>query len=332
MRRACSDMNNAASRRRKGRVMRAGLVSLAVVLALAGAASSASGHPRDGLAALRIQPTHSLVPQRSGAGSQTYPDRVGDAVNGAPDLSGITVANDDQGNITFTIALANHSSDFQSNEGVLVVMDTDGNAGTGDKGGFDYVYAGIKDHSGLFVWNGTTYVPATATTLQSTGVVSGQTTFKINRSDLGNTTGLTFYVETTRDNGDTIGDDAPDGTGVFTYKLVLPAPPPPPPTTTTPPAAPRFVVTPVGVPHAGKQFVVRTRVLLGAQSASPSALGCAAAIGKVAVRTAAVKGPAPYRSCVVTVPRRTTGKSLTVTLLVQYKTSGTTRRLTYKIR
>ena len=329
---ASRDMNRAGSQRRKGRVMKAGLVLLTGALVVAGVAASASGHPRDSRAALRLQSTRAFVPLRAGAGSQNYADRVGDAVNGAPDISTIAVANDDQGNITVTVTLANHASDFQPNEGVLVVMDTDGNGATGN-GGFDYVYAGVKDHTGLFIWNGSSFAPAGAPSLQSSAA-SGQIAFRINRSDLGNTTGLNLYVETTRDNGASIGDDAPDGNGVFTYRLVLPtAPPPPPPTTTTPPsAAPRFVVSPVGLPHAGKRFVVRARVLLGAQSVSPSALGCAAKVGSSAVRTTAVNGPAPYRSCVVVIPTRSKGKSVTMTLLVQYKSSGTTRRLTYKIR
>lgn len=311
--------------------MKAGLVSLAALLAVAGAAAAASGHPRGDGIFLGLQPARTLVPLRAGAGSQSYTDRVGDAVNGAPDISGIAVTNDDQGNITVTVTLANHSSDFQPNEGVLVVMDTDGNGATGN-GGFDYVYAGVKDHTGLFVWNGSGFTAASAPTLQSsTG--AGQISFRVNRSDLGNTTGLNFYVETTRDNGASIGDDAPDGNGVFTYQLVLPSAPPPPPTTTTkPPPPPRFVVSPVGLPHSGKRFVVRARILLGAQSVSPSALGCAAKVGSSPVRTTAVNGPAPYRSCVVVIPVRSTGKSVTVTLLVQYKTSGTTRRLTYRIR
>lgn len=326
------DMNRAGVQRRKGRVMKAGLVLLAAALVVAGVAASASGHPRDSRATLRLQPTRAFVPLRAGAGSQGYADRVGDAVNGAPDISTITVANDDQGNITVTVMLANHSSDFQPNEGVLVVMDTDGNGATGN-GGFDYVYAGVKDHTGLFVWNGSSFTAASAPSLQSS-TAPGQISFRINRSDLGNTTGLNFYAETTRDNGQSIGDDAPDGNGVFTYRLVLPtAPPPPPPTTTTPPpAAPRFVVSPVGLPHAGKRFVVRARVLLGAQSVSPSALGCAAKVGSSAVKTTVLNGPAPYRSCVVTIPSRSKGKAVTMTLLVQYKSSGTTRRLTYKIR
>jgi hypothetical protein len=312
--------------------MKGGLVLVAATLVVSGAAAPASGHPRERRAELGLQPSRALVPLRAGAGSQNYGDRIGDAVNGAPDISAIAVANDDQGNITVTVTLANHPSDFQPNEGVLVVMDTDGNGATGN-GGFDYVFAGVKDRTGLFVWNGSSFGGASAPSLQSS-TAAGQIAFRINRSDLGNTTGLNFYVETTRDNGDSIGDDAPDGNGVFTYRLVLPTapPPPPPPTTTPPPAAPRFVVSPVGLPHPGKRFVVRARVLLGGQSVSPSALGCAANVGSSPVRTTAVNGPAPYRSCVVLIPIRSKRKSVTMTLLVQYESSATTRRLTYRIR
>jgi len=316
--------------------MKAGLVSLAAAaLVVAGVAASASGHPRS-----RAEPSldrvHSVVPTRAGAGSQSYTDRVGDAVGGAPDISTIVVVNDDLGNITMTVTLANHASDFQPNEGILVAMDTDANASTGN-GGFDFVYAGVKDHTGLFAWNGTSFGAINAATLQST-TAPGQIAFRINRSELGNTTALNFFAETTRDNGTSVGDDAPDGTGVFTYRLVLPGapPPPPPPTTTTPapppPPTPRFAVAALGVPHAGKRFVVRARVVVGSLSAVPSALGCAAKIGTSPVRTTAVKGPAPYRACVITIPIRTAGKRLTVTLLIQYKSAGTTRSLGYTIR
>jgi hypothetical protein len=310
-------------------VVKAGLVTVAAALAVACAAASASGHPRETSAGFGPRPA--FVTERAGTGSQTYSDRIGDAVNGAPDISSIAVANDDQGFITVTVTLANHASDFQPNEGVLVVMDTDGNSATGSAG-FDYVYAGIKDQTFLYFWNGSSFAVASAPTLQSS-TAPGQISFRVNRSDLGNTTGLSFYVQTSRDNGASFGDDAPDGSGVFTYRLVLPTTPTPPPTTTTrPPPPPRFVVSPVGVPHPGKRFVVQARILLGTQSVSPSALGCAARVGVSAVRTTAVNGPAPYRSCVIAIPVRSKGKSVTVTLLVQYKTSATTRRLTYRIR
>ena len=301
--------------------MRAGFVSLATAaLVVASTASVASTYPRDARAGFRPERVNPLVPQHVGSGSRTFPDRVGDAVSGAPDISGVTVANDDQGNISMTVMLVNEASNFQPNEGVLVAMDTDENIATGS-GGFDYVYSGVKDHVGLFTWNGSTFAAVSPPTLQTTG----PTSFRINRSDLGNTTGIAFFVETTLDNGDSVGDDAPDGSGVFTYRLALPGVEPPLP-------KPTFAVMPVGVPHAGKRFVVSARVMIGSVSASPSALGCAARIGTSPLKTAAVREPGPYRACVVTIPIRTAGKRLTVTLVMQYKSVGTTRRLGYTIR
>ena len=51
--------------------MKAGLVLVAAALVVAGVAASASGHPRDSRAALRLQPARAFVPLRAGAGSQT---------------------------------------------------------------------------------------------------------------------------------------------------------------------------------------------------------------------------------------------------------------------
>jgi hypothetical protein len=299
--------------------MKAGLVSVAAVaLLLVGVVpAAASGRTRGAKTGLGLARVHSFVPLRGGAGTQTYPDKVGDALDGTPDISAVTLANDDQGNISMTVTLVNHPADFQPNEGFLVAMDTDGNINTGS-GGFDYVYAGVEGNTGLFAWSGSTFAAANTTTLQ----VTSPTSFRINRSDLGNTTSIAFFVETTKDNGASVGDDAPDGSGVFTYTLVLPE-------STTPP---KFAVVASGVPHAGKRFVVRARVVIGSLSASPSALGCAARIGTSPLRTAAAKAPAPYRACVITIPIRTAGKRLTVTLVMKYKSVGTTRRLGYTIR
>ncbi len=326
--------------------MKAVLATLAAAgLAAAGLAAAASGHSSSGSHAkiqvdqglyqqLRSQarPLRVAVPSRTSAGSQTYNDTTGDAVNGAPDIGSVTAANDDAGNITFDVAFFGGNASLQSNEGVVIVMDTDRNASTGS-GGFDYLFVGVKDHFGLLVWNGSSFVFSTAASAHATEAPH-HVMFAVNRADLGNTTAINFYLETTRDNLQTIGDDAPNGTGVYTYSLILPSAP----TTTTtplppPPApAPKFVVTPVGVPHAGKRFVVRARVVIGSLSALPSALGCAAKIGTSPVRTSVLNGPAPYRQCVATVPVRTTGKTLTVTLLMQYKSTGATRKLAFRIQ
>ena len=54
-----------------------------------------------------------------------------------------------------TVSFANRFSDLKDNDGFEIIMDTDQNSSTGN-GGFDYIYVGIKDRNGLFVWNGST--------------------------------------------------------------------------------------------------------------------------------------------------------------------------------
>jgi hypothetical protein len=282
------------------------------------------------------------------AGSQTFTDDKGDSVADAPDMTTIDVSNDDAGNITMTLSFANRFSDLQSNDGFEIIMDTDHNASTGN-GGFDYIYVGIKDRNGLFGWTGSSFTPANANTVRGFNG-GGKAGVTVNRTDLGNATVVRFFVVTTRDFGQSFGDQAPNGNGVYEYDLVLPgqtpatttttttttttAPPPPTTTTTTAPPAPtpRFVVTPVGVPHTGKHFVVRTRVALGELSAQPGTLACTAKVGTRSARTAGQKGPGPFRSCVVTVPAGTTGKTLVIVLKISFKGTTTTRTLRFRIR
>src|SRR5437879_6395717 len=186
--------------------MKALLASLvAAALAVVGFSTAASGHARaDSRSKVLLSQrfsrqlsgvngaTRVFVPTRLAAGSQTYSDPTGDAVNDAPDISSIVVANDDAGVITVAVSLANRS-DVKDNDGVFVVMDTDQNASTGS-GGFDYIYLGIKDRNALFGWGGSSFGQANAPSLHGTNG-NGQVTFSINRADLGNTTGFNFYVE-----------------------------------------------------------------------------------------------------------------------------------------
>jgi hypothetical protein len=312
--------------------MRTVLMTLAMVaLAAVGFTAAASGR--------------SNAPNRQQAGSQTFTDPTGDAVNDAPDITTITVSNDDAGNIGINIAFSNRFSDLKDNDGFEVIMDTDQNASTGS-GGFDYIYIGIKDRNGLFVWNGSSFGRANANSVHGTSG-NGQAGFTVNRADLGNATVLRFWVLTTRDLGESFGDDAPNGNGVFVYSLALPSTTPPPPTTTTtttttpppppppppqPTPTPKFVVTPAGSPHAGKRFVVRVRVAVGDLSALPTAVTCTARAGSVPVKTTGQKESGPFRDCVLVVPAGTAGKSLVIVLKLRFKATATTRTLRFKIR
>ena len=163
---------------------------------------------------------------------------------------------------TRSIDCRTDSSDFRANDGFLVVMETEGErAGHAGNGGFDYVYARRQGPHGRSSLE--------RVVLRKTGerALAAELERLRSRSRCGSTVptsgtppGSTSTLETTRDNGQSIGDDAPDGNGVFTYGIVLPtAPPPPPPTTTTPPPAkPGFTVSPVGFPQLRARRFVRS--------------------------------------------------------------------------
>src|SRR5262249_61766916 len=68
------------------------------------------------------------------------------------------------------------------------------------------------------------------------------------------------------------------------------------------------------MPHAGKHFVVRARVVVGARSARPASLACTARVGTIPVKTSVVTGPRQYTGCALTVHARTAGKKLVVVL------------------
>ena len=73
------------------------------------------------------------------ANSTTYQDSTGEDA-AAPDISGITVSNDDAGLITFQINLTNRPQ-FAADMLFLIFIDTDKNANTGDVDSLGAEYA-----------------------------------------------------------------------------------------------------------------------------------------------------------------------------------------------
>ena len=70
------------------------------------------------------------APLRPGANTASITDPVGDAAADGPDISGVTVSNDDAGNLTFRVSFANRTA-LGANEGIWVQADTDRNPSTG---------------------------------------------------------------------------------------------------------------------------------------------------------------------------------------------------------
>ena len=64
------------------------------------------------------------------ANSTSYPDSTGEDAN-APDITSVNVSNDDAGLITFQVLISNRPA-FTDDMFLLIFMDTDQNASTGD--------------------------------------------------------------------------------------------------------------------------------------------------------------------------------------------------------
>lgn len=194
-----------------------------------------------------------LVPQRHTSNSQTFTDPAGDSGN-APDVTTVTVSNDDAGMITFAATLANRAAP-SSEDVVMILVDSDQNSGTGESG-FDYAIGVTPVGSVLLGWNGSDLALANSPTLTAT-FSGGQLTLRINRSDLNGTSGFVFGLGTSGDAGKTAGDIA----GAWTYQLVLgTATTTTAPTTTTTPVA----TTPTTTPS------IKVKLLIDAPKTTPA--------------------------------------------------------------
>jgi hypothetical protein len=185
------------------------LVVAAVALTAAGSAFGASEQ-------------HPTRVHASKANSQTYTDPTGDSGN-APDVTNVTVSNDDNGQIKFAITLANRTA-LSSSDGLLINMDTNGNFSDG-LGGADYGVVVASSGGALLSLAGGNPTPVTPTQPFATSFATGVVTASVNKADIGNPTQLTFYIAATGDSGATFGDFAPD-TGGWTYQVTI-APPVP---------------------------------------------------------------------------------------------------------
>jgi hypothetical protein len=163
--------------------------------------------------------------------SKSFPDSTGEDAN-APDVTAIDVSNTDAGMITFHIGISNRPT-FTPDMAVLVWLDTDANAATGDAQslGAEYVIELDPGAVGLFKWNGTTYDNAPSSTTLTYSYDSTGATIRIGVQDLGGTKAINFGADaisgiTTDASGNadftnTHRDLAPDpGHGFYNYAVL----------------------------------------------------------------------------------------------------------------
>jgi hypothetical protein len=158
----------------------------------------------------------------SSAGAVTAPplsfsDPSGDAGT-APDITGISVTNDDHGQYTITLTFANP---YGAAAGAGILFDTDQNGSTGDVFGAEYLLE--DDHAShsfdLAVWSNGAWQSTPETTAGVTVANDNMSvTFFVNKSEIANATKFNF-VALSFDGDGSAGhyDTAPSGSGDFTY-------------------------------------------------------------------------------------------------------------------
>jgi hypothetical protein len=273
------------------------------------------------------------------ANTVTFPDSSGEDPQ-APDVTSVVAANDDRGNLTFTINIPNRPT-LTPDMFLLLAIDADANPASGspDFLGADYVIeldGPLQGQAGvaLFRWNGSDF---TATGVSQSSLVFSYTngaTIRINSSELGSTRRFSFGIIAV--SGLVIGptgepdfanihvDNAPDpGHGFYTYDVRL-----------TPPS---LVVRSSGArplqPSAGKLY---TRfAVVGRSDNAPVQAGsatCRATIAGKALRATSAGFAGGRATCTFRIPRTAKGKTIRITITVRSQGLAVTRSFSARIR
>ncbi len=270
--------------------------------------------------------------------SVTFPDSAGEDA-AAPDVTSVTVSNDDRGTITFSIPVANRPT-LDKDMAFIVFVDADANPATGsaDLGGSDYVLeldgplegpAGVT----LFRWDGSNF---TASGVKQTSLVyayANGATLTISAAELGATKRFNFFVVALAglavtptgelDDTNSHFDAAPDpGHGSFTFDVKTP-----------PPSLVGVLGRNPVAPKAGKAlsvFLDVTRSDTG-QRIATGTVTCRATVG-----TAALRGFQRFSggrgTCTFTVPAKAKGKTVHGTIAVRSGGLTISRSFSLKVR
>jgi hypothetical protein len=263
-----------------------------------------------------------MVPSAAMA-DQQYTDPTGDA-NGAIDVGAVNVVNDNAGNIGFTLLLPG-VTELPADGVVELDIDTDQNANTGDKNGAEVII--VVDSTGYDYarWDGTTMNYDTQSPTTTVRLGNGVLAIGINKSDLNNSSALAFWIygdKYAADNTIAAEDAAPDGSDVWTYafatkavKLQLAKP-------TTRPA----------LPVAGHRFSVSTAVTQ-APGSTPVTGAKVQCVVRVGIKLVAARGTfaGGVARCDLTLPAKSTGKTLRGTIAVVVTGGKSTKSFAFKV-
>jgi hypothetical protein len=297
------------------------------------------------LCAVLLVATLCLAGSSAASGSESFSDPVGDS-GVAPDITNVTVANDDDGLLTFRITLANRTA-LAPEDLVAVLIATDDPspyAGRGlDGTNFALVFDGASGPS-LHEWNGVVLNPINPRPRSVTGsLANGVVTLTVQQEDLAPgfpdlsvPIELQFYaLGLTFDGNDVIAADRAPRSDFYPYRLAEPL---------------RVVVTsfsPKKTVKAGKTLVVLMGEARG-DTGKPIGSGqvsCRARVGRTALRgragfdTVKLKSPIdgqPFKSrnaaCSWHVPRNATGKTIRGQMTVTESGVTNTRSFATRVR
>ncbi len=141
--------------------------------------------------ALAVPASGVAGPERSASGSTSFADSTGE-LSGGPDITNVMVANDNNGLLTFTIAVPNRPG-LTSDMAVLILLDTDQNPSTGnvDDDGAEYILDYEGGTADLGKWNGSAWNWDGQQSSLVTTYLAGLT-LKVNTADLGGASGFNF--------------------------------------------------------------------------------------------------------------------------------------------
>jgi len=268
----------------------------------------------------------------------TFQDSTGEDPQ-APDITTVTVSNDDTGMLTFSVGIANRPTLAQD---MLfeIWVDTDNNTSTGDPelGGVDYVMQLVRGEISLYKWDGSDFTrrfgDPSAVTLSFT--YQNGLKVRISAGELGNTKAFKFFVDSVGgivvdpvtgdlDATNAHGDVAPGGgAGLYPFQVKVAAP-------TL--VAKRFTATPAK-PAAGKPFTLR---LVAARSDTGATIQngrvtCVGRIGKARLAVKVARVVAGAATCTWNIPATAKGKAFTGSVSVVFEGLRASQAYAGKIR
>ncbi len=273
------------------------------------------------------------APKAPAANSTTYQDSSGEDP-AAPDITTITVSNDDAATITFKISIPNRVQ-YSSDVAVVMFLDSDANQATGDPEslGADYIIQLIQGEVLLFKWDGSDYTLSSTQASLNSSWASGAT-IKINASDLGNTRKLNFDVTAVSgivfdpttgaiDCSACKRDFAPT-IGFYTYQLLV----------TKPTLVVRSLKPTPARPVAGRSFTLR---LVAARSDTGAVVQngratCIGRVGSVRLKASVQRVQGGAATCTWNIPASAKGKTFRGSVAVVFEGLKASQGYTGKVR